>query len=110
VGDFLFFSGQISVDSQDQPVGDDIRTQKCAVMQRIGQTLKSLGADMDQVVKMTVWLADMNDFAAFNEESRRSFAGGFPVRSAVQSKLFEGALVEIEGAAWVGQRPATHAS
>jgi enamine deaminase RidA (YjgF/YER057c/UK114 family) len=55
-----------------------------------------------QVVKATVWLADMQDFAAFNVEYRRHFPDGFPVRSTVEARLFNAALVEIEVQAWVG--------
>jgi enamine deaminase RidA (YjgF/YER057c/UK114 family) len=49
-----------------------------------------------------VWLADLEDFAAFNEEYRQHFTGGLPARSTVQAALYKGAKVEIEVQAWTG--------
>lgn len=104
-GGFLFLSGQLAVDGQGKLVGDDIESQTRVVLEQIAQTLQGLGATMAQVVRATVWLADMKDFPAFSAEYRRHFADGFPVRSTVEARLFKGALVEIEVQAWVG----THA-
>jgi reactive intermediate/imine deaminase len=101
-GGFLFLSGQLAVDAQGNLVGDDIASQTRIVLEQISQSLHSLGASMAQVVKSTVWLADMKDFAAFNDEYRRHFPDGFPVRSTVEARLFKGARVEIEVQAWVG--------
>jgi len=102
VGDFLFLSGQLAVDGQGNLIGDDIESQTRVVLEQIAQSLQSLGASMSQVVKATVWLADMKDFPVFNVEYRRHFPEGFPVRSTVEASLFKGALVEIEVQAWVG--------
>jgi reactive intermediate/imine deaminase len=102
VGGFLFLSGQLAVDGQGNLVGDDIESQTRVVLEQIAQSLQSLGASMSQVVKATVWLADMKDFPAFNAEYRRHFPEGFPVRSTVEARLFKDALVEIEVQAWVG--------
>jgi reactive intermediate/imine deaminase len=101
-GGFLFLSGQLAVDGQGNLVGDDIESQTRVVLEQIAQSLQGLGASMAQVIKSTVWLADMNDFPAFNVEYRRHFPDGFPVRSTVEARLFKGALVEIEVQAWVG--------
>jgi reactive intermediate/imine deaminase len=101
-GGFLFLSGQLAVDGQGNILGDDIAAQTRVVLEQIAQSLHGLGASMAQVVKATVWLADMNDFPAFNEEYRTHFQDGFPVRSTVEARLFKGALVEIEVQAWVG--------
>jgi reactive intermediate/imine deaminase len=102
VGGFLFLSGQLAVDGQGNLVGDDIESQTRVVLEQIAQSLQSLGASMSQVVKATVWLADMKDFPAFNAEYRRHFPEGFPVRSTVEARPFKDALVEIEVQAWVG--------
>jgi 2-iminobutanoate/2-iminopropanoate deaminase len=107
VGGFLLLSGQLAVNAEGKLAGDDIRSQTRLVLDRIEETLQSLGARMDQVVKSTVWLADMNDFVGFNEEYRGRFAGGYPARSTVEAKLVGGALVEIEVMAWVGPRGQT---
>jgi 2-iminobutanoate/2-iminopropanoate deaminase len=101
-GGFLFLSGQLAVDGQGNILGDDIETQTRVVLEQIAQSLHGLGAGMARVVKSTVWLADMQDFPAFNAEYRRHFPEGFPVRSTVEARLFKGALVEIEVQAWVG--------
>jgi reactive intermediate/imine deaminase len=101
-GGFLFLSGQLAVDGQGNLVGNDIESQTRVVLEQIAQSLQGLGASMAQVVRSTVWLADMKDFAAFNVEYRRHFPDGFPVRSTVEARLFKGALVEIEVQAWVG--------
>lgn len=102
VGGFLFLSGQLAVDGQGNLVGGDIESQTRVVLEQIAQSLQSLGASMSQVVKATVWLADMKDFPAFNAEYRRHFPEGFPVRSTVEARIFKDALVEIEVQAWVG--------
>ena len=64
--------------------------------------LRECGASMDQVVRATVWLADLADFAEFNAEYAKHFAGALPSRSTVQAALYGGAKVEIEVQAWVG--------
>ena len=66
------------------------------VLERIAATLAECGATMAQVVKTTVWLADLHDFAAFNVEYAKHFAGALPARSCVQAVLYQGARVEIE--------------
>ena len=101
-GGFLFLSGQLAVDGQGNLIGDDTESQTRAVLEQIAQSLQGLGSSMAQVVKATVWLADMKDFPTFNVEYRRHFPEGFPVRSTVEARLFKGALVEIEVQAWVG--------
>jgi len=54
-------------------------------------------------VRVTVWLSDLADFAAFNDEYRRHFELGFPARSTVQATLYGGARIEIEAQALVPQ-------
>jgi len=72
------------------------------VLERIAATLEECGASMAHVVKATVWLADLADFAAFNAEYARHFGGALPARSCVQAVLYQGAKVEIEVQARVG--------
>lgn len=103
-GGFLFLSGQLAMDAQGQLVGDDVQAQTRLVLERIAATLARCGAGMSDVVRVTVWLADMADFAGFNEEYKRHFSDGFPVRSTVQAALYAGALIEVEVQAWVGDR------
>ena len=57
---------------------------------------------MADVVRATIWLSDLNNFAAFNAEYSQHFATGLPARSTVQAVLYKGALIEVEVQAWVG--------
>jgi reactive intermediate/imine deaminase len=103
-GGFLFLSGQLPMDDAGQLVGGDIRTQTRTVLQRIAATLAECGAALSDVVRVTVWLAELDDFAAFNEEYRQHFREGFPARSTVEARLYHGAAIEMEVQAWVGER------
>lgn len=102
VGGFLFLSGVLAMDAQGKVSDGDIREQTRAVLERIAQNLQECGATMAQVVRATIWLADLNDFAAFNQEYASHFPEGLPSRSCVQAVLYQGAKVEIEVQAWVG--------
>ena len=93
---FVFLSGQLAMDATGNILGTDIQEQTRFVLERIAATLQEVGSSMADVVKATVWLSSLDDFAAFNEEYRKHFVGGLPVRSTVEAKLYRGALVEIE--------------
>ena len=95
-GDFLFLSGVLAMDAQGRIVEGDVQAQTKAVLERIAATLEECGASMAHVVKATVWLADLADFAAFNAEYAGHFGGALPARSCVQAVLYQGAKVEIE--------------
>ena len=101
-GGFVFLSGQLAMDGQGNIVGEDVQAQTRLVLERIATTLATAGARMADVVRVTVWLGDLADFPAFNEEYRRHFSEGFPARSTVQAVLYRSAKVEIEVQAWVG--------
>lgn len=93
----LMLSGQIPFDADGKPHTGSIEEQTHAVLQSIASTLQGLDSSLDQVVKATVWLRDLNDFAAFNAVYRSYFQEGrFPVRSLVQAQLAFGVAVEIE--------------
>lgn len=103
VGGFLFLSGVLAMDANANIIEGDVRVQTRAVLERIALTLQETGARMADVVRATIWLADLGDFAAFNEEYRRHFdQAELPARSCVQAVLYRGARVEIEVQAWVG--------
>lgn len=109
-GGFLFLSGVLPMDAQGNILEGNIQVQARAVCERIALTLAEAGAGMADVVRATIWLADLDDFAAFNQEYARHFAAGLPARSCVQAPLYKGARVEIEVQAWVGPAPAAAAS
>ncbi len=98
VGNVLFASGQIALDpATGELVGSDIVSQTAQVMKNIAALLKAAGTDFDHVVKTACFLDDIDDFAAFNAEYAKSFAGSKPARSCVAvDKLPKGALVEVE--------------
>ena len=98
----VIHNGIVHLAGQIGAPGEDATAQTRAVLERIAATLAECGAGMQHVVRATVWLADLADFAAFNEEYARHFAGGLPARSCVQAVLYRGAKVEIEVQACVG--------
>lgn len=98
VNNMLFASGQIALDPQSgEMVGATIQEQTERVMQNVKGLLEAAGTDFDHVVKTTCFLADINDFVAFNEVYARYFDASLPARSAVGvAALPKGALVEVE--------------
>jgi 2-iminobutanoate/2-iminopropanoate deaminase len=97
-GKLLFASGQIPIDPVTEAmVAGDITVQTRRVLQNIAGVLKAAGGSFDHVVKTTVFLADMNDFAAMNVVYGECFAKPAPARSTVQvARLPRDARVEIE--------------
>ena len=97
-GDLVFTSGQIPLDPETQEmVKGDIRAQAERVMENLRGVLQAAGTSFGQVVKTTIFLADLADFAAVNEVYGKRFTGSPPARSTVQvAALPKGARVEIE--------------
>ena len=97
-GDFLFCAGQIPLDpASGNMVAGGIAEQTTRVLENVRGVLKSQGLDFGNVVKSTVYLSDMNNFAAMNEVYARYFTKEPPARSTVQvGRLPKDALVEIE--------------
>lgn len=96
-GGMVYTSGQIALDPvEGVMVGQDVKTQTERVMKNLDAVLKAAGSSFEHVVKTTCFLADMNDFAAFNEVYG-SYITSAPARSCVAVKdLPKGALVEVE--------------
>lgn len=103
-GDFFFLSGQIPLDPASGSLrGDTIAEQTEQVMENIAGVLAAAGLDFSNVVKSTIYLVDLADFAIVNEIYGRRFPTAPPARSTVEVKgLPRSALVEIEMAAWRG--------
>jgi 2-iminobutanoate/2-iminopropanoate deaminase len=97
-GNLLFCSGQIPLDPvSGEVVEGDVRRQAEQVMENIAAVLSAAGAGYGDVVKATVYLVEMSDFAAVNEVYGRCFSDHKPARSTVAVKsLPRGVLVEIE--------------
>ena len=97
-GDLVFTSGQIPLDPKTQQiVQGDARAQAERVMENLSAVLAAAGASFATVVKTTIFLADLNDFAAVNEVYGKRFPNAPPARSTVQvAALPKGARVEID--------------
>ena len=104
VNGFIFASGQIPIDpSTGNFVEGGIKEQTKQAITNAKNILKEAGTDLAHVVKTTVYLANMDDFAAMNEVYATFFQQPFPARSAVAVKdLPKGALVEVEVLAYKG--------
>lgn len=98
VDDLVFLSGQIGLDPQTgNMVEGGVEAQTAQVMKNLEAVLKASKSDFDGVVKATIFLADMNDFAKVNEIYGRHFKAPFPARATVQAaRLPRDAKVEIE--------------
>ncbi len=97
-GDLLFCSGQISLlPTGEGPVGDSAAEQTEQIMKNIAAVLAAGGSGFEKVIKTTIFLIDMGDFAAVNDVYGRHFGQTPPARSTVAvSALPKGAKVEIE--------------
>ncbi len=99
-GSFVFVSGQIPVDPATGNVAEGISAQAKQSLKNLAAILEAAGLTTANVVKTTVFLADMVDFAAMNAEYAAAFSEPFPARSAVAVReLPKGVLVEIEAIA-----------
>jgi 2-iminobutanoate/2-iminopropanoate deaminase len=94
----VFCSGQIPIDpATGNFVSDDVAEQTVQVFKNLQAVLEAAGSGFEKVVKTTVFLADMNDFAAMNEVYGRYFTDNKPARATVQAaRLPRDAKVEIE--------------
>ncbi|MXZ36012.1 MAG: RidA family protein [Acidobacteria bacterium] len=102
--EFLFLSGQIGLDPQTgELVPGDIEVQTGRVLRNLEGVLRAAGSSLDQVVKTTIYLTDMEEFPRVNKVYGKFFGESLPARATVGvSSLPKGALVEIEALAVVG--------
>jgi 2-iminobutanoate/2-iminopropanoate deaminase len=101
---FVFTSGQIALlPGGGDLLNDDVQAQTRQVLSNMRAVLEAAGSSLENVVKVTVFLADMNDFQAMNAVYGEFFSAPFPARSTFQvAKLPRAALVEIECVAALG--------
>ena len=97
-GGFVFLSGQVGLDpATGERAPDDVAAQAHQVMANIGAVLGDLGLGYDDIVKTTIFLADIEDYPTVNEVYGSYFDGDFPARSAFQAGALPASfLVEIE--------------
>lgn len=101
VGDFVFTAGQVGLD-RDGNIADTVEAQAHQALRNLGSVLEAAGASFNSVVKTTIFLHDMDDFAVVNGVYTEYFGQSAPARSTVQvARLPKDALVEIEAIAVV---------
>ncbi len=102
-GAFIFLSGQVPVSAETgELIGEDVATQTHAVVDRIERVLAEAGAGLSDVVSVTAYLADINDWDSFNDAYKTRFTPPYPTRTTVGAGL-HGFLVEISVTAYVPQ-------
>ena len=103
-GQFLFVSGQVAIDpATDALVQGGIGDQTRRTLENVGEILKAGGGSFQQVVRTTVYLTDLADFAAMNEVYSSFFTSPQPARSTIQAaKLPKDARIEIDVIAFLG--------
>ena len=97
-GSFIYTSGAIPVDPvTGEVVAGGVAEQTVQVLNNLKEVLAEAGAGLVNVVKTTVFIKDMKDFATINEEYKKFFTGNYPARSCVEvARLPKDVLVEIE--------------
>ncbi|MFN0156989.1 MAG: RidA family protein [Bacteroidota bacterium] len=105
-GKMIYTAGQIGLDpATGKLVADDIKTQTRRVMENLKAILEAGGSNLSQVVKTTVFIKDMNEFADMNAVYGEFFPADPPARSTVEvARLPRDVRVEIEAIALVGQK------
>lgn len=103
-GDFVYTSGQLGLIPETGTLPEGVEAQADQAIRNIQAVLAAAGCTLADVIKTTVFLADMNDFAAINAIYAKYFTGETPARSCVQAAaLPKGGLFEIEVVAYKGK-------
>jgi 2-iminobutanoate/2-iminopropanoate deaminase len=101
-GDFLYLAGQGGRNPETGKLGETIEEQTAQTLENLKAVLAAAGADMSQVVKSTVHLADLTLFQRYNAVYETYFPDPKPVRTTVGSQLLNNMLVEIDVVAYLG--------
>ena len=99
-GDFVYVSGQTAMNDQGEILSGGIESQTRGVFEIIKNILNLAGCQMEDVIKVNVWLDDTRDFAGYNRIFSEFFANNPPARSTVQSKLVVDAKIEADVVAY----------
>ncbi|GIO87589.1 RidA family protein [Paenibacillus faecis] len=101
IGEHVFTSGQLGLNPETGELAAGIEAQTEQALRNLGAILEAAGTGLDKVVKTTVFLKDMNDFATVNAIYGRFFSEPYPARSAIEvARLPKDGLVEIEAIAF----------
>ena len=99
-GPFLFLAGQVPLTPEGKMLEGDVSAQTRQVLENLKAVLQQAGAEMNQIVKTTIFLADLCDFETVNKVYTEYFHEPYPARSTVEvSKLPKGARLEIDAIA-----------
>jgi 2-iminobutanoate/2-iminopropanoate deaminase len=98
-GDLVVTAGQVAHDENGQLAADDIAGQCSRALENLRTCLRAAGCELTDVIKVTAFLADLGDFAAYNDVYREYFHEPYPARTTVGAMLPQGILVEIEALA-----------
>ena len=103
-GDFLYVSGQLPLNPETGTMPEGVEAQTEQSLKNVRAIVEAAGGNMDCVIKTTVFLKDMGDFAAMNGVYAKFFTEGlYPSRSAIEvARLPKDALVEVEAIAYLG--------
>ena len=102
-GPFAYTAGQVAFGPDGTLVAGGIEEKTSQALDNLERCLASAGCSMDDVVKVTAYLSDLEDFDAYNRIYERRFAAPYPARSTVGARLADGLLVEIEAVALLPQ-------
>jgi 2-iminobutanoate/2-iminopropanoate deaminase len=97
--DLVFTAGQVAFDENRELVSDGIEGQARQVFDNLRRCLEAAGSSLDEVVKVTAYLADLADFEAYNGVYRQYFSAPYPARTTVQAGLAPGLRLEVEAIA-----------
>jgi 2-iminobutanoate/2-iminopropanoate deaminase len=95
-GDLVYTAGQVAFDSSGTLIEGGIEEQTRRTLENVRTCLEAAGCTMDDVLKVTAFLADLRDFAGYNEVYKEFFNEPYPARTSVQAGLPPKTLVEIE--------------
>ena len=99
-GDYIFVSGEVAFDQTGSIIKGGIETETKTILDSISKTLKNANSSLEEIVKTTVWLKNVNDFSHFNKVYAEYFPGKKPARSTVRADLMVDAKIEIEAVAY----------
>lgn len=98
-GDLVYTAGQVAHDAEGSLVAGGIEEQTRRTLENVRTCLEAAGCTLDDVMKVTAFLADLGDFEGYNRVYREFFAEPYPARTSVRAGLPGGVLVEIEAVA-----------
>lgn len=104
-GDLLLLSGQVGVDEDWRPVRGSFAVEARAAFANVRRVLAAAGARPDQVLKVTAYLADLGDWAGYNDVWLEEFPELRPARTTIGARLVPPFRVELDVVAWLGDTP-----